>query len=146
MHLAKVLAAVPPELANHRRVAQARFLHGITGFAQLALAAALFVTWHYYHVPFWTAAERCFAAGVCAWVAIGAVAGTLLTRAGVQPRGVILRYLGNIFAIGVFAALHYGEGMSFAKSFFTWAVVWIAARLLVGRIDRRARGALVPSR
>jgi len=146
MHLGRVLASVPPELANHRRVVQARFLHGLTASAQLALAVVLFVMWHYYHVPFWTAAERCFTVGVGIYLAIGAVAGTLLTLARVQPVAVILKYLSNIVAIGIFGVLHYIEGLSFGKSFVIWAVVWITSRVLVGRMQRRASGPLIPSR
>jgi hypothetical protein len=146
MHLDRVLSSVPPELASHPRVMQARFLHGLTGVAQLALAAALFVMWHYYHVPFWTAAERCFTIGVGVYIAIGAIAGILLTLARVQPMAVILRYLSNIVAIGIFGVLHYVEGLSFAKSFGIWAAVWITSRVLVGRMERRASGPLIPTR
>lgn len=146
MRLNQVLASVPPELANDRRVVQARFLHGLTGFAQLGLAVALFVLWHYYHVPFWTAAERCFTVGVAIYLAIGAIAGILLTLAGVQPVAVVLKYLGNIVAIGIFGVLHYIEGLSFGKSFVIWAVVWITARVLVSRMERRAAGPLIPKR
>lgn len=146
MNLRRVLASVPPELSNHRRVVQARFLHGLTGFAQIVLAVVLFVMWRYYHVPFWTAAERCFTVGVGIYLAIGAVAGILLTVVRVQPVAVILRYLGNIVAIGIFAVLHYLQGLSFGKSFVIWAIVWITSRVLVGRMERRAGGPLVPRR
>ena len=146
MHLGRVLGAVPPELANDRRVVQARFLHGLTGFAQLGLAVALMVMWHYYHVPFWTAAERCFTVGVAIYLAVGAVAGILLTLARVQPMAVVLKYLSNLVAIGIFGVLHYIEGLSFGKSFAIWAVVWITSRVLVGRMEKRAAGPLIPRR
>lgn len=146
MHLDRVLASVPPELANHRRVVQARFLHGLSAFAQLGLAVALFVMWHYYHVPFWTAAERCFKIGVGIYVAIGAIASTLLALAGVQPVAAVVKYLSNLVAIGIFAVLHYVEGLSFAKSVGIWAAVWITSRILVGKIERRASGPMIPTR
>src|SRR5689334_15132268 len=101
MRLNRVLASVPPELENDRRVVQARFLHGLTAFAQLALAVALFVMWRYYHVPFWTAAERCFKVGVGIYLAIGLVASVLLTLARAQPLAVVVRYLSNLIAIGI---------------------------------------------
>ena len=142
----RVLAAVPPELENHRRVVQARFLHGLSGVAQIGIAVALFVMWHYYHVPFWTAAERCFEAGVAVYLAIGAVTSVLLTLARVQPLAVALRYLSNIVAIVIFGVLHFVEGLSFGKSFAIWAVVWVTSRVLVGRMERRASGPLLPHR
>ena len=146
MRLGQVLASVPPELANDRRVIQARFLHGLTALAQLALAVALFVMWHYYHVPFWTAAERCFKVGVGVYVAIGAVASVLLMLARAHPVAAVLRYFSNLVAIGIFGVLHYVEGLSFGKSFGIWAAVWFTSRVLVGRMERRASGPLIPSR
>lgn len=146
MRLNQVLASVPPELANDRRVLQAQILHGLTGFAQLGLAVALFVMWRVYHVPFWTAAERCFAVGVTIYLVVGAVAAILLTLARVQPIAVMMKYLSGVVSVGIFAFLHYFQHLTFGKSFLIWAVVWITTRVLVARVERRAGGTFVPPR
>ncbi len=74
-----------PGDAAARRVYQAKVLTGIASGAQIVVMVGLYVLWKYYAVPFWTAVEWCFTAGVTVYAVLGAAASLLLAlRASIR--------------------------------------------------------------
>lgn len=135
---AELRRALPAAPAARRFATLARVLYGIRGFTQIALMAALFVMWKQYHVPFVQAFERCFVAGVLAHVTLGITASILMSLARLQPLEMLLRHLLGVASIVIFGALHYVYRMGILQSAGAWAVIYVAARILVGRIESRA--------
>ena len=135
---AELRRALPAAPAARRFARLARVLYGIRGFTQIALMAALFVMWKQYHVPFVRAFERCFVAGVLAHVTLGIAASILMSLARLQPLQMLLRHLLGVASIVIFGALHYVYRMGILQSAGVWAVIYVAARILVGRIESRA--------
>jgi hypothetical protein len=131
---------LPQPPASQRLATQARLLRGLSGFAQIGLMAALLIMWKQFGVPLATAFGRCFIAGVLVYVTLGTIASILLTLARLQPFELLLRQLLAVFSLLVFFALHYLYKMGIFQAAITWAVIYIAARLLVRKIESRAIG------
>src|SRR5437016_2690784 len=85
--------AVAEATPTSRMAAHARLLRAISGVTQIGLMVALFVMWKQMGIPFKTAFERCFVAGVLVYVALGTVASILATIARVQPIQLLLRHV-----------------------------------------------------
>jgi len=129
---------LPPAAASQRLTAHARLLGGISGFAQIGLMIVLFVMWKQFHVPFSTAFERCFIAGVLIYVTLGIIASAMLTLARLQPLALLLRHLVSVVSLLIFMALHYVYKLGIFQSVVAWIVIYIGARILVSRIESRA--------
>jgi hypothetical protein len=121
-----------------RRATQARLLRGLAGASQVAVMGALFVLWKHFHVPFWTAAERCFVVGLGIYTVLGTLAAMLLALARLEPVAAVVGYLSRFASVVVYAVLRYVHGEGVIKSAATWAVLYVAASLIVRRIERRA--------
>ena len=105
--------------------------------SQIVLMIALVVMWKQLKMPFSRAFERCFVCGVVVYFALGLAASVLLTVARLQPVQMLLRQMVGVASLLVFAALHYLYGMGILKSALTWIVIYVAARILVMRIENR---------
>lgn len=127
-----------PSPMQRRFATQARILRSLLGFSQVALMVALFVMWKHYNMPFGTAFERCFVAGVLAYVVLGTAAAILATLARLQPMQLLLRHLTGAVSLVIFGALHYVYGLGILQSAGAWVLLYGAARVLVGKIERRA--------
>ena len=127
-----------PSPIRQRLATQARLLRSLLAFSHVALMVALFVMWKHYQVPFATAFERCLVGGVLAYVVLGTTAAILATLARLQPMQLLLRHLTGAVSLVIFGALHYVYGMSILRSAGAWILIYGAARVLVGKIERRA--------
>ena len=138
MDTSKFQRDLPQAPAGQRLVTQARLLRAISGFIQIGLMAALLIMWKQYGVPFATAFERCFVTGVLVYVMLGTAASILLTLARLQPMQLLLRQLLAVVSILIFGALHYVYRMGIFQSAVAWAILYLATRVLVGKIESRA--------
>ena len=123
---------------SSRSAVIARFLRALTVFSPVALMLALFLMWKQYQMPFATAFEICFVAGLTIYVVLGTISSMLLTVARLQPPQVLLRHLLALVSLGIFAALRYIHGLGIIKSVIAWAIIYFGVRLLVGRVESRA--------
>ena len=98
----------------------------------------LVVLWKQFKMPFSRAFERCFMCGVIVYVILGIAASVLLTIARLLPVQILLRHFLMAVSVLIFAALHYVYGMGILRSALTWAAIYVAARILVMRIENRA--------
>ena len=117
---------------------QARWLRALSMICQIGLMVALLVMWKQMKMPFKEAFEKCFVGGVLIYVLLGTAASILLTLARLQPMNMLLRQLLGIVSVLVFGALHYVYGLGVFKSAAAWAVIYVAARILLRRIENRA--------
>ncbi|HEY2589040.1 MAG TPA: hypothetical protein VGI81_25075 [Tepidisphaeraceae bacterium] len=138
MESSKLREVLPRVPATQRFASLARLLRGLSALTQIGLMIALLVMWKRYHVPLATAFERCFVAGVIVYVTLGTAASILMSLARLQPFQMLLRHLLAVASIVIFGALHYVYGLGIFHSALAWAVIYFAARVLVGRIERRA--------
>lgn len=138
MDTSKFQQDLPQTPAGQRLATQARLLRAVSGFIQIGLMAALLIMWKRYGVPFAVAFERCFVAGVLVYVTLGTAASILLTLARLQPIQLLLRQLLAVVSILIFGALHYVYKMGIFQSAGAWAILYLAARVLVGKIESRA--------
>src|SRR5947209_7397491 len=122
----------------HRLATRARLLMGLSGLTQVGLMVALFVMWKQYRVPFATAFERCFVAGVLVYVTLGVIASILLTAAKLQPMQLLLRQLLGVVSLLIFGAMHYVYKMGIFQSAVAWLGIYLAARILVWKLESRA--------
>ena len=127
-----------PSPIRQRFATQAKLLRSLLAFSQIGLMVALFVMWKHYNIPFGTAFERCFVAGVLAHVILGTTAAILATLARLQPMQLLLRHLTGAVSVIIFGALHYVYGMGILQSAAAWVAIYGAARILVSKIERRA--------
>ncbi|HEX4793388.1 MAG TPA: hypothetical protein VH370_06330 [Humisphaera sp.] len=121
-----------------RMAAHARLVRALSGVTQIGLMIALFVMWKQMGIPFKTAFERCFVAGVLVYVALGTVASILATIARVQPIQLLLRHILGAISLLIFGALHFVYHMGILQSAVGWVIIYGAARMLVRRIEARA--------
>lgn len=133
--LVNMLADVP---AQQRLAMQSRLLRGMSILSQIVLMVALLVLWKQFKMPFSKAFERCFVCGIVIYVALGTAASILLTIARLQPIHILLRQVVGIVSVLIFCALRYVYGLGVVKSVIAWLVIYIAARVLVRRIENRA--------
>lgn len=125
--------------ARARKLAiQARWLRALSMICQIGLMAALLVMWKQFKMPFAQAFEKCFVGGVLIYVVLGTAASILMSLARLQPVHMLLRQLLGIVSLLVFGALHYAYGLGIMKSAAAWVVIYVAARILVRRIENRA--------
>src|SRR5687767_12028129 len=87
--------------------ALARTLRACASASQPLMMLVLLVVWKGFDVPFWTAAERCFVAGLAIYTLLAALASLLLTAARLQPFALFARDLTRLASVLVFAALRY---------------------------------------
>jgi hypothetical protein len=138
MDTSKLSDALPRVPATQRFVRLARLVRGLSGLTQVGLMLALLVMWKQYHVPFVTAFERCFVAGVIVYVTLGTVASILMSLARIQPIQMLMRQVVAVASFLIFGALHYIYHMGIFQSVGAWALIYFGARVLVGRIESRA--------
>lgn len=134
--LNEILPRVP---AAQRFARLARLVRGLSGLTQIGLMVALLVMWKQFHIPFVTAFERCFVAGVIVYVTLGTIASILMSLARIQPLQMLLRQLAAVVSFLIFGALHYIYRMGIFQSAGAWALIYVGARVLVGRIESRAK-------
>ena len=132
---------MPPPLRDARaaaRVRHARMLHALAAGSQAVVMLAMFLLWRVYRVPFWTAAERCFTAGLGVYTALVLAAAVLLALARVQPLALAARYSLRLASVGVYAASRYWYDLGFLKSAGIWAALYVVSAVLVRRMERGA--------
>ena len=138
MDTSRLQEDLPQTPLAQRPATKARLVRGLSGLTQIGLMVALFVMWKQFGVPFATAFERCFVAGVLVYVTLGTIASILLTLARLQPMQLLLRQLVGVVSLLIFGALHYVYKMGIFQSAVAWLAIYVAARVLVRKIESRA--------
>ncbi len=127
-----------PPVSPSRAVGFADALRTLSSATQPVVMAALFVLWRLFHLPFWSAAEYCFTAGLFLYVLLRSVAAVLLSIARVQATGLLMKPFSRMVAVGIFAALRYLYGLGLIKSLAVLGVLYIISAYLTARVRRRS--------
>jgi len=125
--------------SQRRHIHQASVLRGIASASQIVLMIALFVLWKQLNLGFWGSLELCFVIGVTIYMVLFGAAAILLVASRLEPPALLVGPAIRLVSVVIYASLRYGQHVHWFKSLLILCVLYVAAWIMVRRIERHAR-------
>jgi hypothetical protein len=125
--------------SQRRHIHQARVLRGMASASQVVVMIALFVLWKERGMGFWQSLEVCLVIGVAIYLVLFGIAAIILVVSGLEPVALLVGPAIRVVSLVIYATLRFGQNVHWFKSLLILFVLYVAAWIMVRRIERHAR-------